>query len=304
MTKTRQYIFKKHPYRNKYNVVLLCDSQVHLLVALCSKIKHHDLWVAGFECTAWRKVNGEQLRQDQQKKRAQFQQSVSTGIYENLNSVYSTDHSQIVSKRYISYHCVWEHFLCHSSPTTDIDIVPIKFKPLVVGGFWFWSDWDEPETEQRVSMSLLFLLALYGSVNHEVGEVNVAFGFFRLQHTDWTTVSVKTNWWLQTTSWRRHLPFKNCSRLLLLFSAAMWWWHTVDLIKVIVPVNQTCRLRMSESESDGLLVTPSHSGNTVTLLGGFLQRQAGRETAVCMTHLLPSVPHTASVTQYVLNVMC
>lgn len=29
---------------------------------------------------------------------------------------------------------------------------------------------------------LLFLLALYGSVNHEVGEVNVAVSFLCLQH--------------------------------------------------------------------------------------------------------------------------
>lgn len=97
-------------------------------------------------------------------------------------------------------------------------------------------------------MSLLFLLALYGSVNHEVGEVNVAFGFFRLQHTDWTTARVKTNWWLQTTSWRGHLPLKNCSRPLLLFSAAMRWWHTADLVEVIMPVNQTRRVSVSESD--------------------------------------------------------
>lgn len=46
----------------KYSVVLLYDLQVHLLVALSSKVKHHDLWVARFEGTARGKVNGELLR--------------------------------------------------------------------------------------------------------------------------------------------------------------------------------------------------------------------------------------------------
>lgn len=46
--------------------------------------------------------------------------------------------------------------------------------------------WHIPGREE----GLLFLLALYGSVNHEVGEVNVALGFLCLQHTDWTTVNV------------------------------------------------------------------------------------------------------------------
>lgn len=39
------------------------------------------------------------------------------------------------------------------------------------------------KVQQSATVSLLFLLALYGSVNHEVGEVNVAFSFFCLQHT-------------------------------------------------------------------------------------------------------------------------
>lgn len=58
-----------------------------------------------------------------------------------------------------------------------------------------------------------------------------------------------------------------------------------------MPVNQTRQLRMPVSESDRPLVTPSHSGNTVTLL-------AGRETAVAetsMTHVQPPVHHSASV---------
>ncbi len=129
-------------------------------------------------------------------------------------------------------------------------------------------DWDKPETERGATVSLLFFLALYGSVNHEVGEVDVAFGFFRLQHTDWTIASVKTNWWLQTTSLPWHLSFKNCNRLLLLFSATKRWWHTVDLVEVIIPVNQTRQLRISLSEPEGPLAAASHSGNAVTLLGG------------------------------------
>lgn len=35
---------------------------------------------------------------------------------------------------------------------------------------------------KSATLSLLFFLALDGSINHEVGEVNVTLGFVRLQH--------------------------------------------------------------------------------------------------------------------------
>lgn len=38
------------------------------------------------------------------------------------------------------------------------------------------------DTLPSAKLSLLFLLALNGSVDHEVGQVDVALGFFRLRH--------------------------------------------------------------------------------------------------------------------------
>lgn len=70
--------------------------------------------------------------------------------------------------------------------------------------------------------------------------------------------------------------------------------------EVMIPVNQTCQLRMLVTEAwqaiSNTVAFRKHSKSAWQ----FLQWQVGRETAVAetsMTHLQPPMPHTASVAQ-------
>lgn len=121
-----------------------------------------------------------------------------------------------------------------------------------------------------VSMSLLFLLALNGSVNHEVGEINVTLSFFCLQNRHWTTASIKTLQWFQTTScitchW-------HATGVFCCFCHATGTWIRLD-VGDILPVNQTCQLRMPLSETISDTFTFRKCSNAQSVC------QADRETA-------------------------
>lgn len=88
------------------------------------------------------------------------------------------------------------------------------------------------EHKQSITMSLLFFLALQGSVNHEVGEVNVAVSLFCLKYTDGTAVSLKT---CQTNA--NHFLTTTPAVMLQNSTSSIFCRHA--MVTHIQPVNQT-----------------------------------------------------------------
>lgn len=153
-------------------------------------------------------------------------------------------------------------------------------------------------------MRLLFLLALYGSVNHEVGEVNVAFSLFCLQHTNrQKKVYVKTNGWCKTTSFTmtpnielQQATSSICPHHVMVTYSRSDWGHGAS--KSSTSFKNAC-IRVCRVIRNN--VTFRKHSETARR---FLQWQTGRETAMAeksMTHLQPPMLHAVSVTQQVLK---
>lgn len=141
---------------------------------------------------------------------------------------------------------------------------------------------------KSATLSLLFFLALDGSINHEVGEVNVALSFVCLQHKG-TNRSVRRKQ-------RRHFLTTAAEQL----TSSVFSRHDGDMGQMLLP--SSCQEIKPVTYVSVLAYVNIQriSGNMVAIFGtSGGHRLAETDTAVAemvMSHLQPPEAHAASVT--------